>query len=290
MEVNNNEITFGIGDTRFSVRIDEEPNMKKSVSTHAHTHFFAEIHYFSEGSATVYTGEKIVLSKNDFLLIAPHCYHGTDAATENAVRWCISVELYQTEKANESEKTYAYFSEIFGEKKSVVLHNQKRLSSALTSILRQVKKSDPLSKFKLKNMLSLWTIDFCDAVCKKRKISSTPFFAYAKEKEEEDRIIFKLDGLIGSSFSSLTLQKLSDDLFIGKKQIETIIKKRYGVTFKQAVILLRIENVKKRLLETDEPIKTIAQRYGYTNLTNFYATFKKIVGILPDEYRKQNGK
>ena len=290
MQVNNNEITFGIGDTRFSVRIDEEPNMQKSVSTHTHTHFFSEIHYFAEGSASVYIGERTSLYKNDFLLIAPHCYHGTDDATDNAVRWCISVELYQTEKTNDQEKTYAYFSEIFGEKKSVILRNQKRLSSKLCAILKQTKKSDPLSKFKLKSMLSIWAIEFCDAVCKKRKISSVPFFAYAKEKDEEDRIIFRLDNLIGSSFSSLTLQQLSDDLFIGKKQIETIIKKRYGVTFKQAVITLRIENVKKQLLETDLPIKAIAQKYGYTNITSFYSTFKRLVGVLPDEFRKINGK
>ncbi len=290
MVVNNNELAFEIGDTRFFVRIDEEPNVKTGVSTPAHTHFFSEIHYFSEGGATVYTGEKVTLSKNDFLLVSPHCYHGTDDATENALRWCVSVELYQAGKTNDTERTYAYFSEIFGEQKTIILRNQKKLSSHLSLILKQIKNTDPLSKFKLKNLLSLWIIDFCEAVCKKRKISATPFFSYSKEKEDEDRIIFKLDGMIGSSFSSLTLQKLSNDLFIGKKQIESIIKKRYGVTFKQAVIALRIENVKKELLETDDPIKKIALRYGYTNLTNFYATFEKHVGLSPAEYRRKNRK
>lgn len=290
MKINQNEITFHIGDTRFSVRIDEEPEMRRGVSTHTHTHFFSEIHCFCEGGATVYAGEKINIYKHDFLLIAPHCYHGTDNATDNAVRNCLSVELYQTEKANELEKTYAYFSAVFGEKKSVVLRNKKQLSTRLSAILKQTKKTDPLTPFRLKNMLSLWIIDFAQAVCEKRKVEAMPYFAYAKEKEEEDRIIFRLDGLIGGSFSSITLQKLSNDLFIGKKQIETIIKKRYGLTFKQAVIALRIENAKKRLLETDEPIKKIAQTYGYTNLTSFYSAFKKIVGVTPNEFRKQNGK
>lgn len=290
MSVNQNELTLEIGDTRFFVRIDEESNVKKGVSAHAHTHFFSEIHYFSEGGATVYTGEKIFLSNSDFLLVAPHCYHGTDDATDNALRWCVSIELHQVEKSSKTERTYAYFSEIFSKRKSVVLRNQKKLSARLSIILKQLKKTDPLSKFKLKNLFSLWILDFCEAVCKKQKISATPFFSYSKEKEEEDRLIFKLDGMIGSSFSSLTLQKLSNDLFIGKKQIEAIVKKRYGVTFKQAIIALRIENIKKQLVETDEPIKKIVQKYGYTNLTSFYVAFKKHVGLSPNEYRKQNGK
>ncbi len=50
---------------------------------------------------------------------------------------------------------------------------------------------------------------------------------------------------------------------------------------------LRIERAKRRLVETDEAMKTVAGDSGFNNYTHFYRAFVQLEGISPKEYRKQ---
>jgi AraC-like DNA-binding protein len=59
---------------------------------------------------------------------------------------------------------------------------------------------------------------------------------------------------------------------------------------KDYIINERIRRAKKRLIETDDSIAKIAERYSFDSPSHFTRTFKKVVGISPLEYRNTQRK
>jgi AraC-like DNA-binding protein len=58
-------------------------------------------------------------------------------------------------------------------------------------------------------------------------------------------------------------------------------------TFCDYVSEIRIEHSCRLLMENNYNITEISYRSGFENLANFYRHFKKIVGIIPKEYRNR---
>ena len=65
-----------------------------------------------------------------------------------------------------------------------------------------------------------------------------------------------------------------------------VILKRHDDSFTKALSSLRMEEAKKRLLESGQPIAEIALEVGYDDPYYFSHCFKKIVGKSPLEFRK----
>jgi len=51
------------------------------------------------------------------------------------------------------------------------------------------------------------------------------------------------------------------------------------------VARLRLERARHLLRETDEPVKSIAQRVGYANQFAFSTAFKRVTGLSPQGCR-----
>lgn len=66
--------------------------------------------------------------------------------------------------------------------------------------------------------------------------------------------------------------------------------KYFGVSPKEFIINERISRSKKRLIESDDSIAKIAERYSFDSPSHFTRIFKKNVGISPLEYRNTQRK
>lgn len=101
-----------------------------------------------------------------------------------------------------------------------------------------------------------------------------PRIARAIELMEKDSLslsdVAKQSGLSGRNFSRLFL-------------------KETGVGPKDFVILRRVEKAKKLLKESKLTVTDIALEVGYNSLSKFIATFKRIEGVLPSDYRATIG-
>ena len=58
-------------------------------------------------------------------------------------------------------------------------------------------------------------------------------------------------------------------------------------TIAAEITRLRLERAKRRLVETDEVLKTVATDSGFSSLNHFYRAFVRIEGVSPKEYRRQ---
>lgn len=59
-------------------------------------------------------------------------------------------------------------------------------------------------------------------------------------------------------------------------------------SFTQFLIDVRVGHACKLLLDTDDPVKLIAYKSGFNNLSNFNRLFKKYRSCKPEEYRQQH--
>ncbi|MNP75607.1 Transcriptional activator NphR [compost metagenome] len=58
------------------------------------------------------------------------------------------------------------------------------------------------------------------------------------------------------------------------------------MTFSDYLMGFRLEVARKWLVDTDMPIKDIAERLGYQNSQNFIRSFRKKEHVTPGAYRK----
>ncbi len=88
----------------------------------------------------------------------------------------------------------------------------------------------------------------------------------------------------------LSLKHLSDRFQISGKYASYLFKEEFDMKFVDFLMKLRVEKACRLLTASDATIQDIAQQVGYANAISFGRVFKRITGVTPGDYRKQNGK
>ncbi|MEH7272949.1 helix-turn-helix domain-containing protein, partial [Neobacillus vireti] len=83
----------------------------------------------------------------------------------------------------------------------------------------------------------------------------------------------------------LSLESIAQKFKLSTSYLSRFLKEQTGVNFTQFVWHLRIEEVKRKLTDTDETIKDIVIEAGYMDVANFTRKFKKSEGVTPGQYR-----
>uniref|UniRef100_UPI0025CE57F6 helix-turn-helix domain-containing protein n=1 Tax=Winogradskyella sp. TaxID=1883156 RepID=UPI0025CE57F6 len=118
---------------------------------------------------------------------------------------------------------------------------------------------------------------------------------YAAKKinsSEADHLIKELSDLIQEKAlfknSDVKLKDLADELNISKHHLSQLLNDNLGKSFAQYINELRIEEAKKLLVENNQfTLEAIGFEAGFSSKSTFYATFKKVVGQTPAEFKRQ---
>jgi AraC-like DNA-binding protein len=110
----------------------------------------------------------------------------------------------------------------------------------------------------------------------------------SEKREQIDTRLIQLNRFIRKNFqSNITLQDLAE--YVGVHP--TYLCNMYSKVFKISPIYfmnqLRINNAKELLIQTDLPIKEIAQFVGYNSLSQFSSIFKRYCLKTPSQYRDE---
>ena len=114
-------------------------------------------------------------------------------------------------------------------------------------------------------------------------------------KKENETIIRLLDVYYENKLfldADFNQKKLANLLQTSEYKIRILLEKAYGLNFVEYNNLLKIKYLienypKKRKTWKRTKIENLATELGYKSLNSFYINFKKIVGITPGEYFKQ---
>ncbi len=86
----------------------------------------------------------------------------------------------------------------------------------------------------------------------------------------------------------LTLNSVSQAVFLNRSYFSQLFKKETGYSFADYIERVRLQAACQKLTETNGSIGEIAAAVGFTSQAYFSKQFKKTIGLTPGEYRRQN--
>jgi AraC family transcriptional regulator of adaptative response / methylphosphotriester-DNA alkyltransferase methyltransferase len=107
---------------------------------------------------------------------------------------------------------------------------------------------------------------------------------YQPIKETAEKIKVVLDRYYNQEKEMV---KEIEQIGVTRHRMVIIFKEYYGVTPKKYYDDLRIEEAKKKLVNTNDTIIDIAYGTGFASLSAFYNAFKKNTNLSPSKYRKE---
>ena len=105
--------------------------------------------------------------------------------------------------------------------------------------------------------------------------------------EEQIRSVIGVRNYIYNNYATdLNLDSLSDSTFISKYHLIRLFKKYYGLTPRQYLIDVRIQNSKEHLRNGMSVTETCFE-IGFESLGSFSTLFKSKIGKSPSKYQKE---
>jgi len=77
---------------------------------------------------------------------------------------------------------------------------------------------------------------------------------------------------------------------ISRTTLEVRMKRATGKTPQVAISSARIEQAKRRLVHTSDPLDKIARDCGFPRREQFHVVFKRLTGMSPGQFRRQRGR
>ena len=236
-----------------------------------HSHDFCEILYVAGGAGeAILEGKKFRLAPGDLVVVNPGTLHEERSDTKAPLRLiflairdfavpglpagCLSQEKYRVLSCGEYRyKMDIYLRELLQETSSQIEFYQE-ISQGLVSAL---------------------------LVLVMRLIRINPEDEAALSQECQ-----KIKEYLDQNFTSpITLDSLSETVYISKHYLSHLFKEQTGVSPIKYLTSKRMEKACELLSETELPVSEVSKAVGYENPLYFSQVFKRIYGISPVKYR-----
>ncbi len=280
---------FEIENARISVELDGGFfDFRFANDYRVHNHNAYELHYALQSNIVFRTDHgTFELDKGEILIIAPYTIHACVMGIEKSVKTSFCFSFSETRKASENN-IYKLFAESFSAI-SPARHFKAspKYSEAIENILREFYSDSPLASARLKAQCSLLFLEIAEelATLKDRASSNG---ATASENDVTHAVI---EEYVNRNYNGdISLRSLSKILNLCEKQTSRVVKKEFGVTFRELVAKTRYSAAIYLLTNTDASISEIATRIGYDTYNGFYSLFVSKSGMSPEEYRADNKK
>lgn len=148
--------------------------------------------------------------------------------------------------------------------------------------------TDNILKLNNHFLKNIQQIDTMETLCYKLQeiveTFSDSMFRYIPTKNNE--IIKKAMVYISQNFhSNITLEDVANHVHLHPSYFSTMFKQSIGSSFKEYINMVRIEESKRLLTNTDFSIIDIAIAIGFEDQSYFSKVFKKYTGLTPKQFR-----
>lgn len=112
---------------------------------------------------------------------------------------------------------------------------------------------------------------------------------FDKEQDTPVHTLHKVKQYIHNHYAEdLSLEILSEKVFLSPRYLSTLFTEHNGYGINKYIKKVRMEKAQELLLNTELPVKEIAQQVGYSSASYFCRSFVKDYDISPDKFRSQN--
>lgn len=106
-------------------------------------------------------------------------------------------------------------------------------------------------------------------------------------QNKENEFVANMLAFVHENFLSydMGLEILAEKFNVSVYYLSKIFKEDTGTGFKEYIIMLRMEEAKRLLNNTEISIGDLCEKVGYSNTSHFIKTFKNHVGVTPAKFR-----
>ena len=112
---------------------------------------------------------------------------------------------------------------------------------------------------------------------------SSDVFAVSDTKVEQ-----ALRYMVDHASDAISVPMIAHAVNIGRQALERRFKQHVGRTINDELIRLRVEKLKRLLVDSDTPIKMLSAEVGFGTTANMHTMFKRHTGETPVVYRKKH--
>jgi AraC-like DNA-binding protein len=252
-----------------------------------HSHEGMEVYYFIRGDAHYVIGDDIYeLAPGDMLLFSGSTLHRVNPS--KGVPYIRSYLNFTPSFLREQmpEDTFRKLLSLFESPNGLLIRWSVEERGEMEALFRAIHRENEREAFGYEIMLRTLLIQMLVAIYRKSKRlhELTPPQQQSHTQANVQRILQYINHRYKENFS---LQELARDLHLSKYYICHCFKDVTGYTINNYVISKRIEEAKKLLRLTDEPVGFISDKLGFNTAVHFSRSFKKYAGVSPQQYRKQ---
>ncbi|MDN8616277.1 GlxA family transcriptional regulator [Variovorax ginsengisoli] len=122
----------------------------------------------------------------------------------------------------------------------------------------------------------------------KRPGGQSQFSAYlAAQTAEKSHIREVQEHVLSHLMTDLSVPRLAMLAGMSERNFTRVFHEETGMTPSQFVEKARIDEARRQLEDSDDPLKRLSANVGYANLDAFSRAFNRRVGVSPSEYRRQ---
>ncbi|MBP3961502.1 helix-turn-helix transcriptional regulator [Paenibacillus lignilyticus] len=110
------------------------------------------------------------------------------------------------------------------------------------------------------------------------------------KSNRHSKLMNDIRAIVESNIGNVNLSSkfVADALGMSVPYLRPLFKEIMNQSLSDYITGLRLEEVKRQLVETNRTVEDISRNAGFSALNSFYAIFKKNYGITPAQYRKEN--
>lgn len=267
------------------------PHFEKT-SAYFHRHPVFELHYVSSGICAVKTS--LGLSEatvGQAILIAPGVYHCVNQNMPNVDKMSLSFEILQTDTPHLDRDSRLLLSAMNTAPISVLDITNSAGSVPLLDVLEQIRTLADHYEDELvqrEQMRALAALLFLGLFQKLTYQRPQPTLEPTDSISQRDFLIDEFFNLhFGLNDGNERLAKL---LCISPRQLDRILRKSYGMSYREKLTEIRIEVSMDLLLTTEKSVAEISEMVGYSSPANFSTFIKNVTGKTPSAIRREREK
>lgn len=262
-----------------------EPTARGVGYPSMHTHVSTELFLCQSGEITVkLPSGALVLRAGDAALIPPGIRHYRSAASKDAVARSISF-LCHKRTGNVGTDLYKILSPFVISRQVSVYRGHPELYGTVDGIIKESARDKLLPVMHMIELLM--RMSGMPHECHEPLSQDSPTADGGNDLQR----MMKLDQLINVFFAhDLSLAEAARHLYISTRQLDRIVRARYGKTLRRVIADKRISAACEMLTETDMTVDKICAAVGFKSKPCFYREFSRLCGKTPAEYRNENTK
>ncbi len=264
------------------------PGCESNYDYHCHSSY--ELHLIPKGSGTLFVGktkDKIYeIQPGSLYVTGPGIYHKqTTAAYDPMAEYGLNFEIEEsTHRQNGYEKTpegeVQFIKDTLRSTMFWIGTDAYNTRSLFDLLFKEIDENKAGAYTCIRNYIGTILINTI------RNYSGTAEMNYAlPRKTLDDKRRIMIDNFFREYRQDLTIDSLAEKTGFSTRHLSRVLRKYYGMSFKEKLMHTRIDISRLLLRNTDYSISEIADLTGFFNVSYFSTLFKKLTGVSPKKYR-----